>query len=132
MAEPGNLLGRYRIDRLLDRGATGNVYLAFDPVLQRTIAIKVLPDEVDDRAARERFGHELHRTAVLNHPNIVATYDVGMFGGAALRGDGVRARRDPRPRDPSAGAGFDTGQTAMDGTTLRGRRICAWDVHRSP
>jgi serine/threonine protein kinase len=70
--------GRYRLDRILGEGAFGQVYLAFDEELQRQVAIKVpmkarfqKPDDA------EAYLAEARTVASLDHPNIVAVYDVG-------------------------------------------------------
>jgi len=77
---PG-LLGRYQIQRLLGRGGFGEVWQAFDPELQRPVAVKVLRRDVqwpDDQVAL--FLEEGRKLARLKHPGIVAVYDVGQAG----------------------------------------------------
>jgi eukaryotic-like serine/threonine-protein kinase len=59
----------------------GQVYRARDPVLQRTVAVKVLsPAATDDRELVARFGREARAAAALHHPNIVAVFDSGTDG----------------------------------------------------
>ena len=53
----------------------GSVYLAWDPVLERQLAIKLLRDDMDE--LRERFAREARAVARLSHPNIVTIFDVG-------------------------------------------------------
>ena len=73
----GRKLGnRYEIQKLLGEGATAIVYKGVDTLLQRTVAIKVLLPYVDE-TARKRFQREARAAAQLNHPNIMAIYDVG-------------------------------------------------------
>ena len=69
--------GRYRLIRPLGRGAMGVVYLGTDERLHRTVAIKVIPDDLagDDDLLR-RFQREARSLAKLRHPNIVQIYDV--------------------------------------------------------
>ncbi len=73
----GKKLGnRYEIQELIGEGATAAVYRGIDTRLQRTVAIKVLLPYVDD-TTRQRFQREAFAAARLNHPNIMAIYDVG-------------------------------------------------------
>ena len=69
---------RYRIDRELGRGGMGIVYKATDLVLDRAVALKVLPDQLrDNPKALRNFLREAKAAAKLNHPNIVTVYDAG-------------------------------------------------------
>ena len=80
----GKELGPYRVLGKLGEGGMGEVYRAHDTRLHREVAIKVLPEmlaEDPDRIAR--FEQEARATAALNHPNIVALYDVGSERGIA-------------------------------------------------
>lgn len=73
----GQKLGnRYEILELIGEGATATVYKGLDTRLQRTVAVKVLLPYVDD-TTRRRFQREALSAARLNHPNIMAIYDVG-------------------------------------------------------
>ena len=75
------LAGRYALGGLLGAGGMGQVYRARDPVLQRTVAVKVLsPAATDDRELVARFGREARAAAALHHPNIVAVFDSGTDG----------------------------------------------------
>jgi len=79
----GARLGAYEILSLIGRGGMGEVYRARDPRLKRDVAIKVLPAAFSVDADRlRRFEQEAHAAAALNHPNIVAVYDVGTHDGA--------------------------------------------------
>ena len=62
---------QYSISRLLGRGGMGVVYLAHDNVLDRTVAVKVLPPEIATPIGAERFRREAKTAAKLSHPNIV-------------------------------------------------------------
>jgi len=74
----GTTLGPYEIIAPLGAGGMGEVYRARDTRLQRTVAIKLLPSQyaLDPERVR-RFEQEARASAALNHPNIVAVYDVG-------------------------------------------------------
>jgi len=77
-------LGPYEILSLLGAGGMGEVYRARDTRLNRDVALKVLPSEVaSDPSRRQRFEMEARAVAALNHPNIVAVYDVGSENGIA-------------------------------------------------
>ena len=65
-------LGRFELDELIGQGGMGEVWRAFDPLTERTVAIKlVVSDAVDDR----RVLQEMRILAKLDHPNIVRLYD---------------------------------------------------------
>jgi len=75
-------VGRYEILAELGRGATGQVYRARDPEIDRLVAVKVLTpsagaDSQEVQAWRERFRREARAAGRLTHPNIVAIHDVG-------------------------------------------------------
>jgi serine/threonine protein kinase len=75
---PGSQLGPYVVDALIAKGGMGEVYRARDTRLNRKVALKVLtPSLTGDPNRVARFSHEAQTTALLNHPNIVAVYDVG-------------------------------------------------------
>jgi serine/threonine-protein kinase len=76
-----NKLGKYIIRRQLGKGAMGIVYEGFDPVIERTVAIKtILPSQLDGAQYAEvmaRFKREAQAAGRLNHQGIVAIYDYG-------------------------------------------------------
>jgi serine/threonine protein kinase len=75
----GTRLGPYEILAALGAGGMGEVYRARDTRLKREVAVKALPQEfATDPARRQRFEFEARTVATLNHPNIIAIYDVGM------------------------------------------------------
>jgi serine/threonine protein kinase/Tol biopolymer transport system component len=80
---PGTKLAGYEILGLLGAGGMGEVYRARDPVLKREVAIKVLPSFVSrDPDRLRRFEQEAQAAAALNHPNILAIHQFGVFEGA--------------------------------------------------
>jgi eukaryotic-like serine/threonine-protein kinase len=75
---PGRRLGPYEILSAIGAGGMGEVYKARDARLDRTVAIKVLPTHLADRAElRERFEREAKTIASLNHPHICTLFDTG-------------------------------------------------------
>jgi WD40 repeat protein len=96
---PGTKLGPYEIVSLLGAGGMGEVYRAHDSRLKREVAIKVLPQALSLDADRlRRFEQEALATAALNHPNILAVFDIGTDGGSPyvvselLEGETLRER----------------------------------------
>src|SRR5678809_1198294 len=79
----GTKLGPYEVVAPLGAGGMGEVYRARDPRLQRDVAIKVLPSSLTrDPDRLRRFEQEARAAGALNHPNILAVYDVGSHEGA--------------------------------------------------
>src|SRR5581483_6887191 len=71
-------LGRYQIRELVGEGAMATVYKAYDPEINRTIAIKLLKSQLrEDDEYHSRFVREAKGAGILSHPNIVTVYDVG-------------------------------------------------------
>src|SRR4029077_19436322 len=79
MAVIGTLLGgRYRLDAQIGRGGMSTVYRAFDTVLERAVAIKLMHAEIaSDSDHLERFRREARAVAQLSHPHIVTVIDAG-------------------------------------------------------
>ncbi|HZW31821.1 MAG TPA: bifunctional serine/threonine protein kinase/MFS transporter [Isosphaeraceae bacterium] len=79
----GNLgsLGRFQLRERVGDGGFGQVFLAFDPRLDRDVAIKVLKQANPNERVVERFFREARAVARLDHPNIVAVHDAGFDGG---------------------------------------------------
>ncbi|WP_373696262.1 serine/threonine-protein kinase [Actinomycetospora flava] len=79
-AGPRRIVGRYRLEHELGRGAMGTVWSAYDEVLHRPVAVKEVrlsSVPVNERAiVRERTLREARATAMLSHPNVVTLYDV--------------------------------------------------------
>ncbi|MBP6629124.1 MAG: serine/threonine protein kinase [Kofleriaceae bacterium] len=74
-------LGRYQLERPLGAGAMGLVWAAWDPELERRVAIKLVRAERDDATARAWLLREARALARLQHPNVLAVYDLGRAGG---------------------------------------------------
>jgi len=100
----GRQFGSYRILSLVGVGGMGEVYRARDDRLGRDVAIKILPASLsrDDERLR-RFHQEARAAGQLNHPNIMAVYDVGDHEGSPyivcelLDGETLRRRMDGHP-----------------------------------
>jgi serine/threonine protein kinase len=74
----GRTLGSCRVDKKLGEGGMGQVYKGYHPMLDRTVAIKVLPPAlVESDEMRGRFLQEARIAAALRHPNIVQIHDFG-------------------------------------------------------
>jgi len=78
----GTKLGPYEIQAPLGAGGMGEVYRARDTRLERTVAIKVVPEHLSSNPdAKQRFEREARAISSLNHPHICALYDVGTQDG---------------------------------------------------
>ncbi|HET9950816.1 MAG TPA: protein kinase [Candidatus Eisenbacteria bacterium] len=104
---PGTRLGPYEILALLGVGGMGEVYRARDGRLGRDVAVKVLPSTfVSDPDRLKRFQREARAAGQLNHPNIIAIYDVGAEGdipyivSELLAGEDLRAALKAGPFPP--------------------------------
>ncbi len=85
-SEMPSRIGRYQVQAIVGTGSMGMVYKAFDPIIERTVAIKVLrlPVLADRREYADylrRFYVEARAAGRLSHPNIVAIHDVGDWDG---------------------------------------------------
>ena len=78
MNDKRKLANRYELGDLIGRGGMAEVFEAVDTRLNRTVAIKILRDDLArDPAFIARFRREAQAAAALNHPTIVAVYDTG-------------------------------------------------------
>jgi serine/threonine protein kinase len=78
----GTKLGPYEVQEPLGAGGMGEVYRARDTRLERTVAIKVLPEHLaTNPESKQRFEREARAISSLNHPNICALYDIGTHNG---------------------------------------------------
>ena len=106
---PGTTLGPYEILSPSGAGGMGEVYKARDTRLDRTVAIKVLPEHVaSDPDLKQRFEREAKTISSLNHPHICTLHDIGSQDGAWT------AKMSPRP-EPR-------------GTTMRGMMLAVLSV----
>jgi len=74
-------IGRFHVEALLGRGGMGEVYKAFDPTLQRTVAVKTVRPDIDRPEYLDRLMREAQACARLSHPNIVTVYEAGQIDG---------------------------------------------------
>src|SRR5438132_8030294 len=94
---------RYRVERELGRGGMGRVFAARDEKLGRDVALKVLAVGKGDEETLRRFEQEARAAALLEHPNIVAVYDIGQHENGPyiiselLRGETLRDRMAGKP-----------------------------------
>ncbi|HET6584205.1 MAG TPA: serine/threonine-protein kinase, partial [Nannocystaceae bacterium] len=102
---PGTLLGRYVVLEVVGRGGMGTVVRAYDPRLRREVAVKRLRPRASPEQAEARLVREARAMAQLNHPNVVAVYDVEAVPWGVLvameyvRGPTLREwLREPRSR----------------------------------
>ena len=103
----GTHIGPYEIVGWLGAGGMGDVYRARDPRLGREVAIKLIPAAfATDTLRVHRFEQEARAAGQLNHPNILAVYDVGTHAGAPyivselLEGESLRSRLQRGPLAP--------------------------------
>ena len=75
------LAGRYRILGMLGKGGMGEVYKAFDLILNQTVALKFLSAAHYGESALSRFRNEVRVARQVSHPNVCRVYDLGMVEG---------------------------------------------------
>ncbi|MBL9105318.1 MAG: serine/threonine protein kinase [Myxococcales bacterium] len=94
---PPARIGRYLVLHELGRGGMGVVLLAYDPELDRKVAVKLLGAQGADAAQQDRLLREAQAMARLAHPNVAAVFDVGVLGGQVylameyVEGESLRA-----------------------------------------
>jgi len=82
--QPGQMLGPYRIINQIGQGGMASVYKAYQPSMDRNVAIKVLPSQLaESREFVKRFQQEAHIIARLEHPHILPVFDYGESDGTA-------------------------------------------------
>src|SRR5262249_22203594 len=133
----GTSLGPYEISALLDAGGMGEVYRARDHRLGREVAVKIIRDGARVQASMlERFELEAKLAGRLNHPNIMAIYDVGAHTGAPylvmelLEGETLAATlgRGPLPAKRALDLGF---QVASGLAAAHGKGVIHRDLKPS-
>lgn len=104
----GEQVGPYVVTCFLASGGMGEVYKAYDPRLDRTVAIKFLPEAfAADSRELQRFGREARAASALNHPRICTIYDIGdyrsrpFFVMEFVEGQSLRDRMDNKPLNVS-------------------------------
>ena len=100
----GERIGPYLVHGFLAKGGMGEVYKAYDPRLERTVAIKLLPAAfATDSMALDRFGREARAASALNHPRICTVHDIGDYRGRPffvmefLEGQSLKDRIGDKP-----------------------------------
>jgi predicted ATPase/tRNA A-37 threonylcarbamoyl transferase component Bud32 len=101
----GAKLGPYEILSPIGAGGMGEVYKARDARLDRTVAIKVLPERISERTdLRARFEREARAASALNHPNIITIHEIGEISGTHyivteyVEGETLRQRMSGAPQ----------------------------------
>jgi serine/threonine protein kinase len=103
-------IGRFQLRELLGGGGYGQVYRAYDPRLDREVALKVLKDARPTARVMERFFREARAAAQLDHPNIVPIHDAGRDSGRCwiayqyVAGPTLLQYRDDQPLGPHESA----------------------------
>jgi hypothetical protein len=116
--QAGTKLGPYELLERIGAGGMGEVFRATDTRLHREVAVKVLLTAVaNDPERLRRFEQEAHTLAALNHPNILAVYDVGMV--VATGSAGSDASTAETGSSESGGATSYLVSEFLDGETLR-------------
>src|SRR5262245_37229846 len=104
---PGTKLGRYEVRSRLGAGGMGEVYLALDTRLDRSVALKILPDGVAaDPDRMKRFEQEAKAASGLNHPNIITISEIDQADSTSfiatefIEGATLRERMLAQPMPP--------------------------------
>jgi DNA-binding beta-propeller fold protein YncE len=125
----GSQIAGYRLEGQIGRGGMAVVYRAYDPRLDRYVALKILaPGLALDDAFRQRFIRESRAAAAVDHPNIIPVFDAGEANDVLfiamrfVQGGDVRTLLDTEGRLPAARAGDITSQvaSALDAAHARG------------
>src|SRR5271166_6944179 len=125
---PGTKLGPYEIQSPLGAGGMGEVYRAKDTRLDRTVAIKILPEQLSsDPVCKQRFEREAKTISSLNHPHICTLHDIGSQDGVDylvmeyLEGETLadRLQRGALPLDEALKIGIQIAD-ALDKAHARG------------
>lgn len=136
---PGQTLAHYRLTEKIGEGGMGVVWKALDTHLDREVAIKLLPPEIAQRPERlRRFEQEARTTGGLNHPNIVAVFDLGRHEDAPyivmelVPGETLREKAQgslPASRTGSSSDGAsDLATVSTTGTSLPPRKAIEYAI----
>lgn len=105
----GKSIGHYQIHSIAGAGGMGEVYVAHDTKLNRTVAIKLLPKQyTEDPDGVRRFEQEARSISALNHPNIITIHETGEFDGTPylvaerVEGETLREQINRGPLAPRA------------------------------
>jgi serine/threonine-protein kinase len=107
------LFGKYRLNRLLGQGGMGEVYEAHDTTKDRTVALKILPEELSrDDGFRTRFQRESRAAAMLEEPHVIPIHDWGEIDGnlyidmRLVRGEDLHELLQRGPLEPERAVGI--------------------------
>ncbi len=118
MTETNVLAGRYRLDRLLGEGAMGRVWLGYDLLIHRPVAVKQILSAAPDAGLVERALREARSAGSLHHPNVVAVHDLLLIDGLPhvvmeyVDGSTLAERMEHGPMDPREVAAIGSGIAA--------------------
>ena len=109
----GSMFGKYRLNRLLGQGGMGEVYEAHDTTKDRTVALKILPEELSrDEGFRTRFQGESRAAAMLEEPHVIPIHDWGEIEGnlyidmRLVRGQDLHELLQSGPLEPERAVGI--------------------------
>jgi WD40 repeat protein len=134
----GQRVSHYRIESLAGTGGMGEVYEAHDEVLQRTVALKMLPAEFTADSGRvRRFEHEAFAASKLNHPNIITIFEIAQANGAHfiseefIEGETLRQLlTDPATNRPRRLSVKQAIEIAIQVASALNAAHTAWIIHR--
>jgi serine/threonine-protein kinase len=111
--EAGSMFGKYQLARLLGQGGMGEVYEARDTSKDRTVALKILPEELSrDEGFRTRFQRESRAAAMLEEPHVIPIHDWGEIDGnlyidmRLVRGQDLHELLQRGPLEPERAVGI--------------------------
>jgi len=124
-------VGRYRVLERLGEGASGDVYLAEDTIIRRKVALKLLRHSDADERQLRSFEREARCASMLNHPNVVTLFDIGVeddlhyIASEHIEGETLRQRLEHGPLPI-----MDTVDVALGVASALVAAHEAWIVHR--